>query len=142
MSETFPDVEGAIRQYLRDDQTLVDLLNGRRIFFAVPDSPTWPLITVSRVGGGDLGDDSPLDVALISLDVWGDIDAGGRPRKIETTEVVNTMRSALQRIRGRTAVTADVDLFGVNVVSTVYAPDPDNGRPHYAVTAEVTAISS
>lgn len=140
---TWPDLEGAIRAYLRADTGIVTALGGARVFFSIPDNPTWPLITVARVGGGQSQtSDAPVDSALISIDVWGELDANQRPKKIQATAVVNAVRSALDVIRGRTTLTTDVDVFGANVAGVVWAPDPDNGRPHYAITAEVIGISS
>lgn len=139
----WPDLEGALRSHLRADAGVQAALGGSRVFFAIPDNPTWPLVTVSRVGGGQSDtSDAPVDAALMSIDVWGEIDPNGRPKKIQATDVVNAVRSALDMVRGRTTFTADVDVFGVTVAGVAYAPDPDNGRPHYAITAEVIGISS
>lgn len=139
----WPDLEGALRAHLRADTGVQTALGGQRVFFSIPDNPTWPLVTVARVGGGQSEtSDAPVDFALISVDVWGELDDNGRPKKIQSTAVVNAVRSALDVIRGRTTLSTGVDVFGVNVAGVVWAPDPDNGRPHYAITAEVIGISS
>jgi hypothetical protein len=138
----WPDIEGAMRDYLRAD-TAVNALIGNRQFFAVPATPTYPLLTVSRVGGGqDADTDAPIDVALVSIDIWGELDANGYGDKAGALAVVNAVRSALEAISGRTTLTNGVTGHGAEVVGVAWAPDPDNGRPHYAVTAEVTATSS
>jgi hypothetical protein len=143
MSE-FPDVEGALRAYLRADAG-VSALVGQRVFFDVPRSTresSYPLITVARVGGGTDASDVPIDLALISIDVWGTLDASGNGDKAGATAVVNAVRSALEAMNGRTTLSAGVDAFGAQEAGVVWLPDPDNGRPHYTVTAEVTAIAS
>jgi len=136
----WPDVEGALRAHLRADAGVAALV-GARVFFAIPSdarAASYPLVTVSRIGGGQSPtSDAPLDLALVSIDVWG-----AERDKAAATAVVNAVRSTLEEINGRTTLTADVDAFGVQVAGVVWAPDPDNGRPHYAITAEVTAISS
>lgn len=143
-AEQFPDIEGAMRDHLRDNAAVQASLGGsRRVFFDIPDTPTWPLVAVSRVGGGESEtSDAPLDFALISFDIWGSLSNNGRPLWRDLWVVVNAVRSALNQIRGRTSLTDDVDVFGVNVVGLVRAPDPDNGRPRYTMTAEVIGISS
>lgn len=135
----WPDVEGALRTWLRANAS-VSTLVGQRVFFAVPSDArpaSYPLIVVSRIGGGQDDSDAPIDRALMSIDVFG-----AERDKAGTTAVVNAVRSALEAINGRTTLTAGVDVFGVQVAGVVWAPDPDNGRPHYTVTAEATAISS
>lgn len=140
MAEALPDVEGAVRTLLRADAALVAVV-GQRVFFGVPKGAveaTFPLITVSRVGGGDDAGDAPLDVAMVQLDCWGGIDGSGNGRKAEATALVNTLRSTLRAVNGTQVGT--VTLFGVNVESVVWLPDPNSDRPRYVVTAEVAAI--
>jgi hypothetical protein len=142
--EDFPDIEGGMRAFLRADAGVQTALGAsQRVFFDIPDRPTWPLVAVSRIGGGvSLESEAPVDEALISFDCWGELDGNGRPRWRDLWVVVNAVRSALFQIRGRTTLTTGVDVFGANVVGVVRAPDPDNGRPRYTVTAEVIGISS
>lgn len=143
MSEEFPDVEGGLRTYLRADVALTTALGGQRVFMQVPDDPPYPCVTVARVGGGESAtSDTPVDHALVSIECWGELDANGRPKWVALMSVVNAVRSALSVIRGRTTLSSDVDAFGVTVAGVVRAPDPDNGRPRYVVTAEVAAICS
>lgn len=138
----WPDVEGGVRAYLRAD-TAVNALIGNRQFFAVPSNPTFPLLTVARVGGGqDAGTDAPVDLALVDITIWGELDSNGYGDKAGAWAVVNAVRSALEAISGRTTLTSGVIGHGAEVAGVVWAPDPDNGRPRYVVTAEVTATSS
>lgn len=141
---SWPDVEGGLRTYLRADSALTTALGGQRVFWDTPDDPPYPHIALRRVGGGDSAptSDAPVDAALMSFECWGELDAKGRPKWRELMTVVNALRSALEAIRGRTTLASGVDAFGVQVAGVVRAPDPDNGRPRYSVTAEVTAISS
>lgn len=141
---SWPDVEGAMKDYLRGLGTLTTALGGQRIFWESPKNPPYPHIVITRVGGGDQvpSSDAPVDGALLSFDCWGEMDSKGRGQWRELVAVVNTLRSALEQIRGRTTLASGVDAFGVQLAGVVRAPDPDNGRPRYTVTAEVTAISS
>jgi len=144
VTDTLPDVEGGLRTYLRAN-TGVSTIVGQRVFFGVPKSAveaTFPLVTVQRVGGGDPGGEAPVDVALVQIDCWGSIDSSGNGDKAEAWTVVNAVRSALRVVNGRTTLKSGVAAFGITVESVVWLPDPDNDRPRYSVTAEVTAISS
>ena len=141
---TWPDVEGGLRTYLRANSG-VSALVGNRVFFGVPRKATetsFPLVTVQRVGGGADLSDAPVDVALLQVDCWGSLNANGDPLKVTATHLVNTVRAAVEAVNGRTTLTSGVDAFGITVESVVWAPDPDNDRPRYSVTAEVTAIAS
>ena len=144
MSDTLPDIEGALRTWLRA-QSPITALVGQRVFFGVPKGATevtFPLITVQLVDARDDDSEAPLTQALVQFDVWGSIDESGNGKKAETTVVVNTLRSVLRTVRGRTALTASVAAFGIDAVGIGWSPDPDNDRPRYVVTAEVTAVST
>jgi hypothetical protein len=134
---SFPDVEGAVRDHLRAQNVC-----GGRVYFGVPDGdPTYPLATVQRVGGGGDISEAPLDLALIQIDVWGRKDAAGHTDKAAARAEANAVRTALQEIRGATALTATVTAYGAAVESDLWAPDPsDRGR--YVITALVTARSA
>lgn len=136
---TWPDVEGAARDYLRADAGVAALV-GARVFFGIPKGAkeaTFPLVVVSRVGGGQATGDAPVDVALLQIDCWGSIGTEGNGLKAGATALVNAVRSSLDAVgTDSTAV-----LKGANVESVLWLPDADNDRPRYAVTAEVTAIS-
>lgn len=138
----WPDVEGALRTWLRADAPLTALV-GARVFFGVPRKATdssYPLVTVQRVGGGQDLSEVPIDRALIQFDVWGtDAESGGKAR---AWAVVNALRSRLETMRDRTVLNPEVDAFGAEVLSVVWSPDPADDRPRYSVTAEVTAICS
>jgi hypothetical protein len=129
-----PDVEGAVRDYLRDQ----DVCDGR-VYFGVPTgSPTYPLATVQRVGGGDDPSEAPIDQALIQIDVWGRVDAAGHTDKAEARTAADAVRAALHAIRGATALSETCTAYGAAVEADLWAPDPtDRGR--YSITALVTA---
>lgn len=140
MSDPFPDVEGGIRAYLRADPGVQAALGGsQRVFFGIPTTPTWPLIVVAQVGGGDDDSEAPVDRPSIQIDCWGAITPSGTGDKAGATALVNAVRSALKRMRNQT-VTPTCRLLGARVESQIWLPDADNDRPRYSVTAEVTAI--
>lgn len=136
MTESWPDVEGALRAYLRADAGVAAIV-GARVFFGVPrgaTEATFPLITVQRVGGGADTSEAPLDIALVQIDCWGVLDASGNGDKAGATALLNTVRSACSHV-------TDPTIRGINVQTVIWLPDPDTDRPRYSVTAEVAAIS-
>lgn len=137
-TDTLPDVEGGIRQWLRDDTALTSLIS-RRVFFGVPKDPTFPLVTVARVGGGDDDSEAPIDRCALRINVWG---AKGDSAKAGCFAVKNAVRAALYRLRGRTTVTTGVDVFGASVNADLWAPDPADDRARYTLTVLVTAIAT
>lgn len=140
----WPDVEGALRYFLRAHPATHALV-GNRVFFAVPrhtNANSWPLITVARVGGARDPSEVPLDRPFIELQVWGELDGNGNAKKDGATAVVNALRSALDDIGNGTALGSEVAGYGVQEAGVAWAPDPDTGRPRYVVTAEVAALSS
>lgn len=115
-----------------------------RVFFGIPkdaNDGTWPLIVVSRVGGGQDGSDAPVDVSLIQLDCWAGFDASGNGRKADAQALVNSARAALESMGTDKPIVAGTQLHGANVESVLWLPDPDNDRPRYVLTAEVTAVA-
>jgi hypothetical protein len=143
VTDTFPDIEGALRTWLRTKASLTAIV-GQRIFFGVPKGATessFPLIIVQLIGMAVERSDAPLDVALVQFDVWGSLDASGNGVKSTATALANALRSELDAVRGRTALTASVDAFGIELAGMNWLPDQDNDRPRYVVTAEVTAIA-
>lgn len=139
---SWPDVEGATRTWLRNHAAVTAVV-GARVFFGIPKKdPTFPLVTVQRVGGGADPSDAPVDRALIQVDCWGGIDASGNGKKAEATAVVNAVRTALEAVGTDLTAISGVTLHGATVESVLWLPEQGNDRPRYTVTAEVAAICS
>lgn len=143
MSVEYPDTEGAVRNYLRahaDVQAAV----AQRVFFAVPDEATFPLLTVALVGGFDDASDAPLDQSLVRIDALGDLHPGSlnHPNKAQAATAALAVRQALYDLRDGADVSVGartVRLHGAGVQSVVYLPDPANHRPRYSITTQIAA---
>lgn len=142
-AEYWPDVEGGMKTYLLADTDVIAAV-GTRVFFAVPASPTFPLVCVRRVGGGEGLGEAPVDEAIIAFDCWGDV-----KDKASAYTVKAAVRRALFKIRGGPTVlrtpaagVPGVDAFGASVNGDTWAPDPADDRSRYVVTAAVTAIAT
>lgn len=129
----WPDVEGGLRDWLRTNPGVAALVS-TRVWFGIPDDPTFPLVTVARVGGGDDESEAEIDQALIQVDCWG------RDRnKAEATSVALAVRKALHDIRGATTLKTGVVAYGAVVVDDRFLPDQQTSQPRYALTVAVTA---
>jgi hypothetical protein len=132
----FPDVEGGMRKFLRDD-TGVSTLVGNRVFFGVPKSGAqFPLITVRRTGGSDDISEAPIDLAVMSISCWGST------TKQQAWDVTAAVRRALHSIREKTQTLPSVYVHGASVDGVIWSPDPEDDRPRYIVTARVTATAA
>jgi hypothetical protein len=129
----WPDVDGAVRTWLRAD-TGVQAIAAQRCYFGVPKpEPVWPLTTVQRVGGGNAPGDAPVDEAQIQIDCWGEIYPSGNGNKSQAWQLARAVRAALEVVNDTliaTGVRAAIDVESVS-----YAPDPTNDRPRYIVSA-------
>lgn len=145
--EDWPDVEGAMRTYLRNDAGLVPLINGR-VFFSVPKNSSgkgvaegsFPLILVTRIGGGESRGEAPLDMALLQFDVMGKKSEQAGGGKGPTTIVALALQKAISKIRGRTELTPGVTAFNARIASSFYSPFPGDDRPRQIITAVIPSI--
>lgn len=124
------DIEGGVRTHLRATAGITALV-GQRVYFGVPDDPTYPLITVQRIGGGDDPGDAPLDLPLLQIDVWG----AGR-NKAQARAVADAVRVWARSIRRATDLDGTTTAYGVTVESDIWAPDPSD-RPRYTITCSL-----
>jgi hypothetical protein len=128
---TWPDIEGALRDYLRADAG-VSTLVGNRVFFGLPPRVAFPAVIIRRVGGGDDPSEAPIDRPLVAIDCWG------KPKnKADAFALAAAVRDALTAIR-RTTQDSTV-LYGANVIGAIFFPDPETDQPRYALTVDVTA---
>lgn len=140
--ELWPDVEAGVRAFLRAD-TGVQALAAQRGYFGIPrQTPTFPLWTVQRVGGGPLpGEEAPVDVALVQVDCWGRLGEDGGS-KAEAWALATAVASAFSSIRSRTVLITGTSALDATVQALLWAPDPDTDQPRYTMTVEIVALAS
>lgn len=132
MSEnTLPDAEGVVRSYLRS-VAAVTALFGQRIFFGADDPSAYPVAILQRIGGGLDSTEGLQDVALLQLDVYGDVHD-----KASAFTALSACLNALNDARNYTAV--NTRLLGVSVQSWAFLPD-DAERSRYSVTFQAYCV--
>lgn len=124
-----PDAELVVTTFLRA-QTDVAALVGTRVTTALPPQPTWPAVTVNRIGGVPTLP-GYLDLATLRLECWG-------TTKQQAETVARTVEAAMLTLPGvhATATVTDARQEGEGLrwdPDTTFEPD----RPRYVMTYDV-----
>src|ERR1051326_9081882 len=118
---TWVDVEGAVREWARDN---VDEVS-RRVFFGYNEAAALPQIVLFRIGGPD-------DRCLIQFDVWG------KP-KAQAASVAAKLATAADELSRY--VTEGVILHGSVVESVRWQPDEERDTRRYVGDVMSTATA-
>lgn len=127
-----PDVEQLVVSFLSAQSELIELLEGNRIYTAIPNEPTFPLLLVRRVGGEpSVGRPLVIDQPLLQLDAYG-----GTKKKAH--DLISTARAVIaDRIQGvhTAGVVAWFDFGNLS-----WLPDADYtpARPRYVADVTLT----
>jgi len=129
----FPDTEAGIVALLKNYSQVTNIV-GTSVLFGVPrNNPSFPLIVVRRLTGGEDTSDAPLDQAVLNIDCWG-------RSKLEASNLVNAVRSVFFGVRSPVEI-AGVRIYVATVDSVVWQPDPEDDRPRYVLTTRVTSAA-
>lgn len=130
MTRVMVDVERIISTYLRNVPAVVALV-GDRVYTELPKSGgTFPLCRLARIGGGPTGTPAYMDVARLSVDVWGG-------SKFQARELTATIAAALDEAAGYSAHGGYI--VGTSPGEVRYLPDETftPTRPRYVVDVAV-----
>jgi Protein of unknown function (DUF3168) len=137
--KTYPDVEGAVRTWLRLVPSVAAIV-GSRVFFAIPDNTEWPLIVVTQQGGGPDVSDAPFTTDLIQLDCWAPPSPPSKkPSKADCAALKLAVVGALESMIDGTHMGSTAIGMGAHVLSALWRPDYDANQGRYVVTAQVSA---
>lgn len=124
------DAERLLSAWLRDQDEITALV-ADRVYTAIPASPTWPLVRLTRIGGAPVfSRPLHLDRALIQFDVFGG-------PKVIAWEIAETCRAALSDLPNEP--TGLGVITGIQFLSFLYVPDTTYtpARPRYVFDAAV-----
>lgn len=84
---SIPDANGLIREWLREQPSIMEFTTVKRVYFAMPENPrpTLPCIVLVRVGGMPI---DQIDYPRMSFSCWGD-------RKFDAGELAYELASVL-----------------------------------------------
>lgn len=103
----------------------------------IPDSPTWPLLTVQRLGGIP-AERHWLDTARIQVSAWGGDDRD--TARAEARDLADAARAALHGAEGTAVASAGAFVTGVeDDLGLAYLPDPQTGRDRYVFAVRLYA---
>lgn len=127
-----PDAEKILSAYLRSRVEL-DPLVGDRIYTELPrleKDRVFPLVRITRIGGGSVSSPSYLDRALFSFDVWGGT-------KKQARDIAAIIAAVLEEAAN--FASDDGYLAGTSPGSLRYIPDEsfETRRPRYVLDAIV-----
>lgn len=125
-----PDVEGIAIAYLTAQAELDVYVDGR-VYAHVPENPTYPFVTVVRIGGRPRPQPHWIDQAHLQVIAWSE------DSRSEAFDACATALAALHELPGITAlgiVTGVEDVLGPRPL-----PDPETSNPRFIAEVLVTA---
>jgi len=142
-----PDVEGALKDYFRQQVDVLATAAGDRTFLTSRTGSVFPYIVITQIGGGEDTSDAPMDNALIQIDVFG------RVRQLAEADAVRkAVRVALVKLsmEGGFDVPGKGRLLGTAIRDQRRFPEPEaqdadgtvGERPRYIITASVSCVAS
>lgn len=130
---TLVDVEALVSQYLRA-QSEVTAYVGQRVYTALPETKTFPLVRLTRIGGvPPMSRPLHMDTARLQIDVFG----GSKATALDTIDAV---REELAKIVDEAAVQPLGVVCGVRFGPLAYLPDEafEPAKPRYTLDVTVT----
>lgn len=127
------DVEALVSQYLRA-QSEVSTFVGQRVYTAMPDDKTFPLVRLTRIGGvPPMSRPLHVDNARIQIDVFG----GSKSTALDT---VDAIREELAKLPDEAPVQPLGVVCGVRFGPLAYLPDEAfaPAKPRYALDVTLT----
>jgi hypothetical protein len=134
----YADVMGDLRSWLRTHPYLTALQDGTghsllnaRVFFRIPDGPTFPLVRIYRAGGANQDGQVPLEDVQAGIDVWGG-------SYTDVVAIANAIKAALHLMNPGTRLGSGTVGLNADVIGEIDAPDPDTGNARKVLTALLT----
>lgn len=149
MAVIVPDFLSDARHWLRRHPDLQPLV-GARVFFRIPDSATFPLQRIYRMGGAmqQGGGGIPVQDFLLSIECWGA--APGTPQSTPfngydaVREIVAATESAIWQLPSGTQINPSGRTLVIDaaVSNAIDSPDPDTGAPRYVLDSRFTVMAA
>lgn len=120
--DALPDSEALASSVLRTQLSA-------RVYSSIPSNPTFPLMTVKRIGGIP-ADRVRLDRARLQIDVWGNSKSEARDLADAARVVLHAMENKTYRVSAGAVV--DAVVTGVeDELGLSWQPDPVTDKDRY-----------
>lgn len=126
----FSDIEKLIVEWLRSHEAVSEKV-GTRIYTEIPARPTYPLVTVKRIGGIPPVK-GKLDQARLQIDIWAE-------KKYTAREVASVVQAALYDLEDELVLNQRVSSVSDDLGLT-WLPDPESGQPRYLFGVLVSVV--
>jgi hypothetical protein len=130
------DVEALVSQYLRS-QSEVTAYVGQRVYTSLPESKTFPLVRIVRIGGAPkMSRPLVVDSAHLQIDVFGG-------SKATALDAIDAIREELAKVVDEDPVQPLGVVCGVRFGPLAYLPDESftPAKPRYLLDVTVTVRS-
>lgn len=126
----YPDTLGDVRTWLRAHQWVQPLVGGR-VFFRLPDSPTFPCVRIYDAGTTQQPGEVPIVDTQVGIDVWGGAYA-------DVVAITRAIAAACHMLAAGTLIGSTTVVLNADPGTVVDSPDPDTGQPRKVLTATFT----
>ena len=127
----YPDVLGDVRTWLRAHPWVQPLVSGR-VFFRLPDNPTFPCVRIYDAGTTQQPGEAPIVDAQVGIDVWG-----GTYQQVK--DITNAIAAACHTLSPGSKIGTTTVVNNADPGTSIDSPDPDTGQPRKVLTATFTA---
>lgn len=111
-------------------QTPLTALVAQRIYYAIPATPTWPLLVLSLVDEDEIRPEAVT--ARVQVDVWGS--GGSTQQVIDTKAIAAVLRSVARDLRG---TWGGATISNAVAGQTIPSPDTTTSRARFVVDLQV-----
>ena len=127
----YPDVLGDVRTWLRAHPWVQPSVAGR-VFFRLPDNPTFPCVRIYDAGTTQQAGETPIIDAQIGVDVWG-----GTYQ--QATAITNAIAAACHMLSPGSLIGTSTVVLNADPGTAIDSPDPDTGQARKVLTVTFTA---
>lgn len=117
----------ALRDWLRTEDAITDLVDGRTYANGLPDNVPLPALVITRLGGGP---SLPIDIGLYQFDCWASTGSGAQA-------LVNALVQLLYSTPSGTPAGSVTFGGAADDPEILWQPDDLGNTPRYVVTVQI-----
>jgi hypothetical protein len=137
----YPSVERSLVAWAKTYTPITTITTSTRISTRLPESPTFPYLTVRRIGGGPVEATVPIDLPLVQWDCYGQRANRDTPTpklSPDYTSAENLALAIMSAAEDETQIIAEGFVYGMQLLSMQRVTEEETMWAHYAVDMFVT----